>query len=580
MKLFNKFLAALLVSSLIPLIVYSVFLLMTTGTVLKSVVNENNTHVAVNMASEANRFFMDIEKGLDIAREIEKSRVKVSDAQKTALLFTEMQKNSMYYAIYLLDDNFKITSGVSAYDYTATAGIDESIAVKARDFNKVNVGSIGYISSDKPFVDVIYPINTFPREYLYLKVKLKSLMARVDSHRKPDETPTGKQVYIFDDAGAQTYLADKPQPALDAKTMDYLRNKEYEKAFVENKMVNIVMKTRGPEWILVYREPTKEAYAEIYKMFISALVLILLTAGAAFLFATGLAQGLVKPIKTLVSGIEVVAKKGDLDYKLPHVDTAELNQVSDAFNSMTGKLKEMQVVMKQSERLSTIGQMSNILGHEIRNPLAAMTNAIYLIRMELSKLANAKELKVFKRIDIIENEINSTNKIINDMLDFSRTRPPVLFKQDMGEVVKEILEKTKMPDKVTLEQEYNATRKVNVDVEEIKQVVRNLVNNAVDAMADRPVAMLTISTSDVFMRRGEAQVPAVLLEIADTGGGIPDDIMKKIWEPFFSTKSKGTGLGLAVVKRIIEERHKGLMEVRSIVGSGTTFSLKLPAALE
>jgi signal transduction histidine kinase len=129
-----------------------------------------------------------------------------------------------------------------------------------------------------------------------------------------------------------------------------------------------------------------------------------------------------------------------------------------------------------------------------------------------------------------------------------------------------------MPEKVTLEQEYNAARKVNVDVEEIKQVVRNLVNNAVDAMADRPVAILTISTSDVLMRRGEAQIPAVLVEIADTGSGIPDDILKKIWEPFFSTKSK--------VKRIIEERHKGLMEVRSIAGSGTTFSLKLPAALD
>jgi methyl-accepting chemotaxis protein len=436
MKLFNKFLVALLISSLIPLIVYSVFLLMTTGTVLKNVVNENNTHIAVNMASEANRFFMDIEKGLDIAREIEKSRVKVSDAQKTALLFAEMQKNSLYYAIYLLDENFKVTSGVSSYDYTANAGVDETIAVKARDFNKVNVGNIGYISSDKPYVDVIYPISTFPREYLYMKVKLKSLMARVDSHRKQIDSSTGKQVYIFDDSGAQTSLADKPLPPLDAKSMEYLRSKEHEKAFVENKMVTMVMKTRGPEWLLVYLEPTSEAYAEIYKMFISAMVLILLTAGAAFLIATGLAQGLVKPIQTLVSGIEVIAKKGDLDYKLPHVDTAELNQVTDAFNTMTGKLKEMQVVMKQGERLSTIGQMSNILGHEIRNPLAAMTNAIYLIRMELAKLANAKDLKVFKRIDIIENEINSTNKIINDMLDFSRTRPPVLFKQDMGEVIK------------------------------------------------------------------------------------------------------------------------------------------------
>jgi signal transduction histidine kinase len=137
-----------------------------------------------------------------------------------------------------------------------------------------------------------------------------------------------------------------------------------------------------------------------------------------------------------------------------------------------------------------------------------------------------------------------------------------------------------MPDKLTLQQEYSAHSKVNIDVEEIKQVIRNLVNNAVDAMAERPDAILTISTSDITMRFGEAQIPAVLVEIADTGTGIAPDILKKIWEPFFSTKSKGTGLGLAVVKRIIEERHKGLMDVQSIVGSGTTFSLRLPAALD
>jgi nitrogen fixation/metabolism regulation signal transduction histidine kinase len=322
MKLFNKFLAALLISSIVPLVIYSIFLLVTTGNVLKSVVNENNTHIASNMVSEANRFFMDIERGLDIAREIERSKMKVSDAQKTALLFAEMQKNSMYYAIYLLDENFKITSGVSSFDYTASAGINNDVAVKARDFNKVNVGNIGYIADDKPFVDIVYPINTSPREYLYLKVKMKSLMARIDAYRKQNDSYTGKQVYIIDESGAMSFLADKHLPALDAKKIEKLRYKEPDKAFVDGRMLTVVMKTMGPEWLLVFMEPTSEAYAEISKMFISAVASIILTTGAAFLFATGLAQGLVKPIHALVGGIDVVAKKGDLDYKLPHVDTA------------------------------------------------------------------------------------------------------------------------------------------------------------------------------------------------------------------------------------------------------------------
>ena len=170
-------------------------------------------------------------------------------------------------------------------------------------------------------------------------------------------------------------------------------------------------------------------------------------------------------------------------------------------------------------------------------------------------------------------EIKSTTKIINDMLDYSRSRPPVLSKQDINEVVHKIADDIKFPDNVKLEYSLAGVPKVDVDVEEMKQVIRNLINNAVDAMSANG-GTLTLKT--VRKVGAKTNAPVVRLEISDTGCGIPPEILEKIFEPFFSTKSKGTGLGLAVVKRIVEERHSGAIIINSAKDTGTSFYIELP----
>ena len=112
---------------------------------------------------------------------------------------------------------------------------------------------------------------------------------------------------------------------------------------------------------------------------------------------------------------------------------------------------------------------------------------------------------------------------------------------------------------------------VSIDVEEMKQVLRNLIGNAIDSMSAKDYGILSLRTEKVADGKKH-----VLFEISDTGCGIPPENIKKIYEPFFSTKSRGTGLGLAVVNRIIHERHKGVLDIKSKVGVGTTFRIELP----
>ena len=157
------------------------------------------------------------------------------------------------------------------------------------------------------------------------------------------------------------------------------------------------------------------------------------------------------------------------------------------------------------------------------------------------------------------------------MLSYSRSREPVLSKRNINEVISNIIEDTVIPQNIQLQLMLNPEiPEVAIDVEEIKQVIRNLVNNAIDSMEKKETGILTLTTS--FDKTSNS----VCVEISDTGCGIPPENLEKIFEPFFSTKSKGTGLGLSVVKRIIEERHKGKIEVKSILGQGTTFYVKLP----
>jgi len=245
----------------------------------------------------------------------------------------------------------------------------------------------------------------------------------------------------------------------------------------------------------------------------------------------------------------------------------ELRASSEDLEASNEELRETQEQLIRSERLAAIGQLAGGVGHELRNPLGAIKNAVYYIKGKLAKSEVAeKESRVLEFLDIVDDEINTSNKIINDLLGFSRVSKPTVTPTPVRKLIEEVLVKVPIPENVELSENLSPdSTEVAVDPGQIQQVLINVITNAVQAMPEG--GKLTLSAKE---RKGFLE-----LEITDTGSGIADENKGKIFEPLFTTRAKGIGLGLAVSKSIID-RHGGQIEARSAAGKGTTITIRLP----
>jgi len=263
------------------------------------------------------------------------------------------------------------------------------------------------------------------------------------------------------------------------------------------------------------------------------------------------------------------------------VKTAEIMSAKDELEKLnrslenrvearTRELKSAQDELIKKERLAAIGQMASVVGHEIRNPLAVINNSIYFIKTKINAAATAStvpiEPKIVKHISIIESEIRQANGIIDEILGFARTRELNPKLTHLNAYLEDLLMSFPFPPHIELIRQLapeNPT--VNIDTDEMTQAVRNLIKNGIEVMPEQ---------GKIFVRT-EVVGAMVRIDVEDAGPGIPKETLEKIFAPFFTTKARGTGLGLAVVKKIID-RHKGRVEVTSVVGKGTCFKLFIP----
>jgi len=263
------------------------------------------------------------------------------------------------------------------------------------------------------------------------------------------------------------------------------------------------------------------------------------------------------------------------------VKTAEIMSAKDELERLnrslenrvearTRELKSAQDELIKKERLAAIGQMAAVVGHEIRNPLAVINNSIYFIKTKLSG-GPEPDAKIVKHIKIIESEIQQANGIINEILTYSRQRELHPERVKLNAWLEELLSVYPFPPHVGLAKLLDpACPALEIDTTEMQQTIRNLIGNGVEVMPAPKGGKITIRT----------RVPEpgwVEIDIADSGAGIAPDVLDKIFAPFFTTKARGTGLGLAVVRKVID-RHKGRVDVESRLGVGTVFKLFLPAA--
>jgi signal transduction histidine kinase len=244
-------------------------------------------------------------------------------------------------------------------------------------------------------------------------------------------------------------------------------------------------------------------------------------------------------------------------------------QLEERFEVLTKDLqqsrKELQETYEKlirSEKLSTIGQLAGSVGHDLRNPLAVMRNSVYYLNM---KLKDADE-KVKKHIALLENQVRRSDKIISDLLDFAVAREPDFVEADLNRTIEDALASLDKPDAVTVETSLNSdVSRIQADPDQVRRAFQNLVSNAYQAMPEG--GLLRIMTSAV---NGYVEI-----DFVDNGEGIQNVNLERIFEPLVTTRPHGIGLGLPIVKGIIEG-HRGSVEVKSEVGKGTTFSVKLP----
>ncbi|RJS88997.1 PAS domain S-box protein [Candidatus Bathyarchaeota archaeon] len=239
------------------------------------------------------------------------------------------------------------------------------------------------------------------------------------------------------------------------------------------------------------------------------------------------------------------------------------------FNELERLVEERTKRLREAERLAAIGQLAAILGHDLRNPLAVIKNSVFYLKM---KLGEGVDPKVRKHLEIIDREVDTTNNIINNLLDAVRRKPPVLQERDVNEIVLEALQNCSelgKLKKVEVRTRLGEIPPVKVDPDQIKRVFVNLICNAAEAMPEGGV--LEISTG---MRDGFIEV-----SFRDTGVGISEENLKRLFTPFFTTKPKGLGLGLTACKNLVEN-HGGSIKVESKLGEGSTFTVTLPVEME
>jgi len=228
----------------------------------------------------------------------------------------------------------------------------------------------------------------------------------------------------------------------------------------------------------------------------------------------------------------------------------------------TKALKEAQEQLIKAERLAAIGQVAAMVGHDLRNPLASINSAVYYLK---NRLATSADKKVMDMLKLIEESVEHANSIITDLLEYSREIKLEFTETTPKALAEEALSVVQIPEKIQVDDLTQDKPKMKIDVEKMKRVFVNIIKNAVDAMPNG--GKLTIAAREA---NGNVEI-----SFTDTGKGMTKEVMDKIWTPFFTTKSRGMGLGLPICKRIVEA-HGGKISVKSTVNKGTTFTVTIP----
>lgn len=221
----------------------------------------------------------------------------------------------------------------------------------------------------------------------------------------------------------------------------------------------------------------------------------------------------------------------------------------------------------KEEKIAILGRLASTIAHDVRNPLGTINTSLFSIRSAIER--NQPE-RVEKALKIAERNIKKCDNILEEFLSFTRKTDIRISPVNIDTFIKGVVEAQAIPESIECIRELNCDYSISIDPRQFRRAMVNIIRNAIQALKDDKSAgnNLTIHTS--------ISDGSLIICVSDTGAGIPDDVCEKIYEPLYSTKRFGVGLGLTVAREIVE-KHKGSINIESNVGSGTKVTIKIPA---
>ncbi|MFH1194849.1 MAG: PAS domain S-box protein [bacterium] len=250
------------------------------------------------------------------------------------------------------------------------------------------------------------------------------------------------------------------------------------------------------------------------------------------------------------------------------------DHLEDLVHQRTEELRAAQDELVRNERFAALGQLTAIVSHELRNPLGTIRNSIY----EINERLRGKNTGCEKTLNRADRNIVRCDKIIEELLDYTRESEHITEQLLIDEWIIELLNEITIPENIKLERMLNAGVEVNINPEGFRRCLINLIDNAVQAMTAMAKDLTSkgnTSISNKLIIETATEDGNLIIKIKDNGPGIASEELKKIFEPLYSTKGFGVGLGLPIVKKIVEQ-HNGNIEITSKIGKGTVAVLQLP----
>ena len=295
------------------------------------------------------------------------------------------------------------------------------------------------------------------------------------------------------------------------------------------------------------------------------LLVVVLTLAGGLLGSWLIARSLARPLGELTQAMSVVGA-GRLDHPIASESRDEFGDLARAFAGMTDNLRESRARLIQSEKLASIGEMSAAVAHGLRNPLASLRAAAQVVRHHPASPSSAEHLEA-----IIE-EVDRLDRRITHLLSFSRPAPFRRSSESVARLIEEVVPtfaEILRERKVELQLDLApGLPQVHVDAVQMEQALIEIISNAVDAMPDGGHLSIRASIE------GAGDMGQALIQITDTGKGIPADVLPSVCEPFFTTRAEGTGLGLAIAKRYVDQ-NGGQLRIESRPGA-TSVTIRLP----